>query len=433
MATHSANFASNDTTAMPARSLLGEGVLLVFCLLTLGVLQPDFSSVNFNDKTLQLAIDDGAANLANQLQWLALAGVATFAVNRQFGRLWSLALAAWPLMLVLTYCLLSAAWSDYPDISARRCFGVIIPAYCVMAAVAILDRPERMAKILYLTFWATLVCNLLALSLPGAYDEVGFFRGITSNKNILGGIGALAVLSGVAISPLLEGLRSRILLLLYLAGWGSLLVVTVSKTSIALSIFVPVLICTLSWVSKGLRISVASLAASVVAAVLTVASVCYAILGTGLSDIVHLAWPDATFTGRTQLWSFMLDTIRENWIAGIGFASFWGVGDKSPNLYAGLDYIRLTNQAHNGYLDLLATVGLIGLVLVIVMLAQVLRKSEAFRTTQPWLFRFVWFIVTFAIIHNAMESSLLVPFAAVWHLTLLAYVIGIWSARQAST
>ena len=433
MATQSVDFTPSESTAMRTRSFLGEGVLLVFCLLTLGVLEPELSSVNFRDKTLQLVIDDGAANLANQLLWLALASVATLAISRQFGRLWSLVLAAWPLMLVLVYCLLSAVWSDYPDISVRRCFGLIIPAYCLMAAIAVVDRPARIAKILYLAFWAALVCNLLALSLPSAYDEVGFFRGVTSNKNILGGLGALAILSGVAISPLINGIWSRTLLLLYVAGWSYLLIVSVSKTSIALTLCVPILICALSWVSMGLRTSVASLAGILATVLLTITGVSYAVLGTTLADVVYLAWDDATFTGRTQIWNFMLDEIGENWITGIGFGSFWGVGASSPNLYAGLDYIRLINQAHNGYLDLLATVGVLGIILVIVMLAQVLRKTEKFRVTQRWQFRFVWFIVAFSIIHNAMESSLLVPFSIVWHLTLLAYVVGVWSAQQAAS
>jgi O-antigen ligase len=221
--------------------------------------------------------------------------------------------------------------------------------------------------------------------------------------------------------------------MLYVAGWGCLLVLSVSKTSIALTLGVPIAIYALSWVSMGLRISVASLAATLAAVILTIASACYAILGTSLTDLVHLAWDDATFTGRTQLWNFMLDGIGENWVTGIGFASFWGVGASSPNLYAGLDYIRLTNQAHNGYLDLLATLGVIGVALVIIMLAQVLRKTEAFRFSQPWLFRFVWFIVAFSIIHNAMESSLLVPFSIVWHMTLLAYVMGVWYAQRAAS
>jgi hypothetical protein len=31
-----------------------------------------------------------------------------------------------------------------------------------------------------------------------------------------------------------------------------------------------------------------------------------------------------------------------------------------------------------------------------------------------------WFIILFALLHNLLESSLLVPFNAVWHMTLFA-------------
>jgi O-antigen ligase len=157
---------------------------------------------------------------------------------------------------------------------------------------------------------------------------------------------------------------------------------------------------------------------------------CYALFGETLTDIVHLAWSDATFTGRTYLWTFMLGAISKNWITGIGFGSFWGAGDHSPNLYAPLDYIRLTNQAHNGYLDLLAALGVIGTLLVIVMLVHALGKAERLRFTQPWLFRLICFVIIFSVIHNGMESSLLVPFSFVWHFTLFACVLAIWKPEQ---
>jgi O-antigen ligase len=324
---------------------------------------------------------------------------------------------------------LSAVWSDYPDISVRRCFGLILPAYCLFAAMAAVDRPERVATIVYAAFWAALVCNLLSLPLPSAFDEFGFLRGITAQKNILGCTGALAILSGLAISPLMQTRRARVSWIIYLIGWSSLLVLSVSKTSIALVLGVPMFLYVLRLLSICLRIGVASSAALLVSILLGVVGACYAVFGITLSDLVPLIWHDATFTGRTQLWDFMLDSTRENWMAGVGFGSFWAVGSKSPHLYAPLDYIRLTNQAHNGYLDLLAALGLIGVILVLGMLAHALQKTEKLRFTQPWLFQFIWFILLFAVIHNLMESSLLVPFAIVWHMTLLAYLLAIWASQ----
>ena len=417
-------------TAIPARSFLGEGLVLVFCLFALGVLEPKLSVVNFRNMTLQQAVDGGSANLANELKWLALASLATLAASRHLERLWTLVLAAWPLMLVLAYCLLSAVWSDYPTISIRRCFGLIIPTYCLCAALAAIDRPERIANIVYAAFWAALVCNLLALPLASAFDEAGFFRGVTGNKNTLGGMGALAILSGVAFSRRMQGLRLRILWLLYLIGWSCLLVLSVSKTSIALALGVPMLFYTLVFLSMCLGTGVAPAATLLVFVLLAVTGACYAIFDTTLPDLVHLVWYDATFTGRAQLWNFMLDAIDRNWITGVGFGSFWGVGSKSPNLYAALDYIRLTNQAHNGYLDVLAALGVFGILLVIGMMAHALRKTEALRFTQPCLFRFIWFIAIFSIIHNTMESSLLVPFSIVWHVTLLTYLVAIWASQE---
>src|SRR5262249_32762482 len=68
------------------------------------------------------------------------------------------------------------------------------------------------------------------------------------------------------------------------------------------------------------------------------------------------------------------------------------------------------NEAHNGYLDVLAQTGIIGLVLLIVFLLAALRAAFFVRTDKPARFDgWKWYAiyVTLGILlHNIMESTL---------------------------
>ena len=156
----------------------------------------------------------------------------------------------------------------------------------------------------------------------------------------------------------------------------------------------------------------------------------YAASGQAPADLVQLVLPDATFTGRTALWTFITHGLGDNWLAGAGFGSIWGVGFQSPNLFSPYDFVRIANQAHNGYLDVLAALGVIGLVLIAVLFLNFGAITERLRPQHLRVYRLSWFIVLFSLVHNMMESSLLVPFAHVWHLTIFAILLATRFADQ---
>jgi O-antigen ligase len=72
-----------------------------------------------------------------------------------------------------------------------------------------------------------------------------------------------------------------------------------------------------------------------------------------------------TFTQRTDVWSFVISEIQKRPLLGSGFGSFWDIDARvQPSLQSGLWFAQpdaYTNQAHDGYLDLMATTGVVGL------------------------------------------------------------------------
>lgn len=406
------------------RSYVAEAVLLTFAVLTLGVLEPQLDVVNFDKLTVRQAVTDTAtANPLNQMKWVALAAFASLLVLRAPTRLLHVAALAWPLGALLAFCLLSTLWSDHSDITLRRALGLMVAAYTLLVGIAYVDRPERAIVIVYLAFWSLLLVTLAVLPLPTAYDEFGWFRGSVGNKNALGACAAIAILLGLGIGPWLRQHWSKVMRLVFLAAWSGVLALTVSKTSMGLIVIVPVLFLALGAVSQLLRVPLGAVLIGTPALFALGLAICFAGAGYTPADLVRLVHADASFTGRTEIWDFMLREVGPNWLAGRGFGAFWGTGYDAPNLRSIHDYIQLLNQAHNGYLDILAALGVIGLCLLLLVIVHFAAAAERLRNADPALYRLAWFLMLFALLHNTMEGSFLVPFNMVWHMMLLAVLL----------
>jgi O-antigen ligase len=119
-----------------------------------------------------------------------------------------------------------------------------------------------------------------------------------------------------------------------------------------------------------------------------------------MSSIFNAFGKESTFTGRTDLWVEILKEAKGHLFIGCGFEGFWVVGNDSfMSLYTDLSW--LTNQAHQGYLDLLNETGLIGLVLLILMVVFYFKNLSNLRKPHLWK----WFVVI-ALIVNFQESTL---------------------------
>jgi O-antigen ligase len=92
---------------------------------------------------------------------------------------------------------------------------------------------------------------------------------------------------------------------------------------------------------------------------LAAAELAFGISG-GLSEALGRG---SELSGRTELWTRLLE-LHTNPILGTGFESFW-LGER-PQRLEGLFYF-IPNEAHNGYLEIYLTLGLIGLFILIAL------------------------------------------------------------------
>jgi exopolysaccharide production protein ExoQ len=137
-----------------------------------------------------------------------------------------------------------------------------------------------------------------------------------------------------------------------------------------------------------------------------------------LQDKIFRIFDDPTsFTGRVRIWGVVLDYARAHPVFGAGYASFWQVGDASPIFKVGSaeDWLLATAHSHNGYMEILATTGVMGLFLavlsiVIIPLVRMLSAGSRHSNITGLLFS-LWL---FGIFYNSMETQILARDKQVW-------------------
>jgi O-antigen ligase len=80
-----------------------------------------------------------------------------------------------------------------------------------------------------------------------------------------------------------------------------------------------------------------------------------------VKELLTHVMSDPTFTGRDVIWEFGLDHVAQRPWFGFGFEAFW----RMPNLVDDWNFMESwgyqASDAHNGYLNLAVTTGLVGL------------------------------------------------------------------------
>lgn len=410
---------------------MADLLIILLILYTGFVLTPVFQIADFDELELSTEVATSAgSNIVNQLFWFAGTAIGLLAIWPQARtRLGGLVMANPWLFALAVFGMISTLWALNPQIALRRSIQQGMVIFCIAAAVGGATSIERLLRMIYLGFALALVVHLIALPLPASYDWRHAFRGFFSDKNGLGALAAVAILWGGAIRGILQSKIARMANLAYLGAWLAILVLTLSKTSMALVIIVPAIYLALVLVSRSTKLGVGIY--FVLLPLILGSLLSFVIFGVGIApmELAAMISPDVTFTGRTNIWEFVLEALHNHWLLGYGFHSFWSIGADSPNLAAQEHFIRFLNQAHNGFLDLILSVGLVGLGLFTAAVVQGAASATRTYRTLPVVHRLCWTLIIFALIHNMSESSLLRGFSPQWLTLLFALLI---AARASS-
>ena len=403
---------------MPPRRWIDEAVFLVFLLLAFIGLTP-FHAPDPLIEQLGAAAKTGAGDTMRQIAYLAaFAAIVLVAIRRHGAK----ALSSLPLVLLglLLWCVASTLWSPDPAVTVRRAGLAIVLVVSAMMSVETLGA-EKAMKLWRWVLFAVLLINLASVKLvanavhpAGEADPalVGNWRGVYVHKNIAGAVGAITALIFL-FTPRAQW-RQKLYDLAVVALALFFTVMTRSKSSLGLLVIATLAgaVYRVAWRREIDRvIALVGLGLVLVAGSVFVAS------DQGL--FTRLFSDPQQFTGRTQIWNAEVAFIRDHLLFGSGFGTFAGTGGVSPLARYVSGWVSTdAANGHNGYLQLLVTVGGIGFLLA--MVALVLVPVVQFWRREALAQKTVLFAVfVFLVLHNLMETDFLEGDGVAWVAYLL--------------
>lgn len=343
-------------------------VALSFCF---SLLPPGLDFSRFEDAG-EVSLATGS--LAMQVQFGSLYLLGAWMVWRHRG--WSLMRLQGmnPLLLaLLAYCAVTLLWSPYPVVTLKKVIQFAGFMIVGMAIAPPVGGAHQLLRTLAGTLTALLVLSAVVVVVNptlGIDRELGnAWRGAMSQKNTLGMIAAISLLLWLR-EALVGGWLPRGACVAAAVLSLGMLVMAKSSTSI----LVTGLGATVYLMLRRRYLTVRRPWWVLIFATAV-------LLGLG----VHLfhtvtgrlpTWDDiagsiglifnkqSDLTGRTAIWELVMLEVQRHPFFGLGYGSFW-LGEGSPSQYIidALYWIPL--QAHNGYLDLLNELGVVGLLLAV--------------------------------------------------------------------
>jgi exopolysaccharide production protein ExoQ len=333
----------------------------------------------------------------------------------------------WPIVLFIVYCLISLTWSDFPDVAFKRLIREV--GNLIMVLVVWTDQRPFTALIQII---ARTTYTLIPLSILFAkyYPQFGrvygywigetMYTGVTEDKNSLG---AICLLLGVAsVWHLLHLFSSgrcfihgkRILvhvIVLMMAVY--LLVEADSVTSLSCAALATCVLFALRWRVFSRR--------HIMVHFLVVLSVCIPMLVAFFDvspDTLQAMGRNSTLTDRTLIWAWVSKLVPNQWV-GAGYSSFW-LGHRLDVMIANVTHTWVPNQAHNGYLEVFANLGWVGVGLLgLVILWGYLRIIRSWRHKSPGSdLMLAYFLI--GVISNISEASFFRNLVPVWLFFMIA-------------
>ena len=248
----------------------------------------------------------------------------------------------------------------------------------------------------------------------GEPQLAGDWRGSFGHKNVASPVMTILVYVGIYLCAVGSFVMGPAIAALA----GVFLIFTGGKTSSVLCLAIYAL-ASLVYVTPSLWLKrIICFVPLIVMNLLTVGSV----LSPALGAMTRLLPLDPTFTGRSAIWEFALAAVAEKPIIGHGYAAFWD--DVTARQTAqGAEWATSAAHSHNSYLDLAVTIGLPGLLLVILIF--VLAPLGNFQSAQTHnrssalakLFLTVWL---FGLYYGATETFLLERQNPIWFMFALS-------------
>jgi exopolysaccharide production protein ExoQ len=358
------------------------------------------TSLPFRERVYDVS-EVATSNIVNQIVFTSMFFISLIALIPKVRMLNAFVTKEKYLFLFVAWCALSIIWSDYSFVSFKRWFQLLALVMAITAALFYLKTDEEFLKFFKPITALFIIFSFISVyTIPEALDEYGVWRGLSTSKNHLGQaalIGFLVWVFALKNASFLQRAFGLVVIAI------SLILLFGSESSTAIfAFFITLLAATLFYIDNQFKKISAGRVFSFITLTAILSFIVYAFIAT--PDLVNAFLgnfdEDITFTGRTWLWEDVLREASKHLWLGAGFQGFWVVTNEDLlRLYE--IYPWLPKQAHNGYVDLINEVGIIGTAIFLFMIISYFKNVIKLHQTQIW----AWFVVAVLII-NLQESTL---------------------------
>lgn len=320
----------------------------------------------------------------------------------------------WPL---LCWALLSVLWSAAPEVTMRR---IIALMGTTMFGVYIASRFEH-REFLRLLGWTLLVMVVLSYIFIFLIPNWGImqetrgleWRGIYLHKNGLGRMVALAVVVFLQLAKSEPRKRSLWWLSLILAI--GLIVGSHSVTALVVLLILFFLLPAI----KILKLRY-ELAVSLFFMFIMLMGVLTYFISANVGELLSILGRNITLTGRTYLWKAAIYMVRQHPWLGYGYGAFW-LGWDGPSAEIWQITSIYATSADNSFLDILLTLGFIGIVLFALSYITALKQAlKSMKKDGEWSIIYLIFML----LYSVSESSILHQNNILW-VIYVAVVLGV--------
>ncbi len=311
----------------------------------------------------------------------------------------------WTIFLLIGIALASLIWSFTPNLTRVRSialagttlFGLYIASrYSIREQLKLLGWSFGVIILMSFAF-AILLPNYGTMAIG---IHAGAWRGIYVHKNLLG---RMMTISGIVFLCL--AMNSKQQQWLPWLGLGlSFCLLVLSRSSSSTINFITMF--ALAPIYGVFRWRYQVLVPTIIAFV-TISSSLSLWFSANATTILGSIGKDTTFTGRTDIWPYIIEAIgKQPWL-GYGYSAFWSDWD-SPGSYVWYAAKWAPPNAHNGLLDLWLELGLLGVLVFAISFSVTFWRGLAWlRIDKSWESLWALLYLTYLVLANVGESSLL--------------------------
>ncbi len=334
---------------------------------------------------------------------------------------------AWPVLLYFAYCGMSTLWSLYTEASVKRwlkSWGDLLAVLIIATEPDVSAALRRLfSRVGFLLLPLSVVLIRYMPGIGRGYDVWGAGQnvGVSGTKNTMGVI-TFVILLGV-VWHLMAILRDKawphrgrhLVAQFALLGAGIwVLLLCDSDTSMA-----ALALGTFFLLLTALPVLRKPAAVHLLACAVLLGGAAVYWLG-GEADVTHAMGRGTSLSGRTEIWKGVLETAAAHPILGVGFESFW-TGGNIYRVWRHLPTGMSVNESHDGYIEVYAEIGWVGVALIALLLMTAYRRAVAAFRRDPALGALLVGYAVSVVIYNITEAGFRMIDPA-WIFLLFAFV-----------